>query len=237
MAGTPHSAKADFAKVVERQMRNWELARAQRHPPRGDATPADVVDFVTISRAVGSGGSLVATALGEKLHWPVFDREILQAMAGDDQLRARLYEHMDERDVSWLDAAVRWLIRGELPKDDYFYRLTESVLALARQGHAIFLGRAADLILPRERGLRVRVTASLETRAKTYAERTGVSEALAMAEVERIDRERQEFRRRFAAKTPNDVTRHDLVLNMDRLSVDQAVEIIRAALRARGIGN
>lgn len=227
--------RSELAKVVERQMRNWELARAQEPAPGCAGASAEVMEFVAISRSVASGGSQVATLLGERLGWPVFDREILQAMAGDDGVRARLYERMDERDVGWLEDAVRWLMRGELRRDDYFCRLTETVLALARKAHAVFLGRAVDLILPRERGLRVRITASLATRAAVFARRHGLSEALARAEVERIDRERAEFRQRHFGKSANDLTRHDLIVVMDRFTAEQATEVILAALRSRGV--
>jgi cytidylate kinase len=235
MPTTPTGGKSDIAKIVEKQMRNWELGHAQRVQPHADEAAPDVAEFVTISRAIGSGGSQVAELLGERLGWPVFDREILQAMAGDDQVRTRLYEHMDERDHNWLDATVRWLIGGELRKDDYFYRLTETVLTLARKGPGVFLGRGGDLILPRDRGLRVRVTASPEQRAEALAKRTDSTPALARAEVERIDQERAEFRRHRFGKDANDLTRHDLAINLDRFTVEQAVGLIVAAMSARGM--
>ena len=236
MPARPTGSRSDIAKMVEKQMRHWELARAQRVTPQPDVRPPEVAEFVSISRSVASGGSRVATLLGQRLGWPVFDREILQAMAGDDQVRARLYERMDERDVNWLEDAARWLIGGELRKDDYFCRLTETILVLARQGHAVFLGRGVDLILPRDRGLRVRITAPPEQRARTFAERRNVTEALALAEIERIDRERTEFRRRHFGRTANDVARYDLVLNLNCFRPEQAVEVILVALRARGVG-
>ncbi len=167
MPSNPSGARSEVAKIVEKQMRNWELSRAQRVPPQPYAPPCDVCDFVCISRAVGSGGSQVATLLGEQLGWPMFDREILQVMARDDKVRTRLFEHLDERDVGWLEDAVRWLIRGASRPEDYFHRLTETILALARQGRAVFLGRGADLILPRDRGLRVRIIASIGRRAES----------------------------------------------------------------------
>lgn len=235
MSGMSPGAKSDLAKVVEKQMRFWELARAQRVAPPAAESPREVAGFVTVSRTVASGGSEVATLLGERLHWPVFDREILQAMAGDDQVRARLYEHLDERDVGWLDETVRWLLRGEFRKEDYFVRLTETVLALARQGHAVFLGRGVDLILPRERGLRVRITASPPHRARTLAARMGVSEALAMAELERIDRERDDFRRHHFGRAANDAACYDLTVNREVFTAAQAVDLILLGLRARGI--
>ena len=226
---------SELAKIVEKQMRNWELARAQRLQPRPDQPAPEVVPFVAISRALGSGGGHVAALLGDRLHWPVFDREILQAMAGDDQVRTQLYARLDERDVSWLEATARWLIQGEFRKEDYFHRLTESVLALARQGHAVFLGRGADLILPRDRGLRVRITATLDRLAETFAARNNITPALALAEVEQADRERTEFRRHHFGPTANDVCRHDLVVVLDRFTPEQAVELIVAVLRVRGL--
>lgn len=227
------AGRSDIAKIVDKQMRNWELSRAQHAAQRPASGPHGVIDFVAISRTIGSGGREVATLLGERLGWPMFDREILHAMAGDDDVRARLYEQMDERDVGWLEDTVRWLIKGELPKDDYFCRLTETVLVLARQGHAVFLGRGADLILPRDRGLRMRIIAPLEQRAQVFAQVNNVSEALARAEVERIDRQRLDFRRRHFGSHANDPTRHDLIISMAQFTVEQAVEIILTALRLR----
>jgi len=235
MPGTAPSGKSDVARIVERQMRNWELARAQRLEPEPGLHPPEVVDFVTLSRAVASGGTEVATLLGERLGWPVFDKEILRAMAGDDQVRAKIYEALDERDVSWLEATLRVLIRGEFHKDDYFHRLTETILALARRGPAIFLGRAADLILPRDRGLRVRIIGSLERRAERFAVQNNITTSLALAEIERLDRERADFRRSHFGPHANDVTCYDLMLNLDRLRIEEAVDLILLALRMRRI--
>jgi cytidylate kinase len=216
-------------------MRNWELSRAQRVPARPEDEQPEVADFIAISRTIGSGGSLVALALGERLGWPVYDREILQLMAGDDDVRKRLYEHMDERDTSWLDDAVRWVMQGEFRRDDYFYRLSETVLALARRQKAIFLGRGADAILPRDRGLRVRVTAQLEKRAAALTQRRGLSPEQARAEAERIDREREDFRRNHFGKDALDPSAFDLGLSLDQFSVEDAVELILAAMQRRGM--
>ncbi|MCP5110323.1 MAG: cytidylate kinase-like family protein, partial [bacterium] len=68
---------ADTSRLVERQMRNWELARAQRVEVPAVPGAKEVEHYVAISRTVGSGGSEVAVLLGERLGWPVFDKEIL----------------------------------------------------------------------------------------------------------------------------------------------------------------
>lgn len=235
MSPHSHDAKSDLAKVVEKQMRNWELARAQRIPSLPAEPHHDVASFVTISRSVGSGGHVVATLVGERLRWPVFDREILQAMAGDDQVRARLYETMDERDVTWLDDAIRWLIKGELRKEDYLYRLTETVLTLARHGPAVYVGRGIDLILPSRRGLRVRIEAPLPRRVEAFSLRHNVPLHTAEAEVERIDRQRADFRRHRFGASANAPSAYDLVINLEWLTPEHATELILTALRQRGL--
>lgn len=227
--------RGDLAKVVERQMRNWELSRAQKAVPPTGSPPETVCDFIAISRSIGSGGHIVADELGRRLGWAVFDRELLHAMAQDDAVRMRLYQAFDERDRSWLEAAVHWLMRGELRREDYFYRLSETVLALARRQPVIFVGRGCDHILPRDRGLRVWMTASFERRAEVVAQRTGVAPEAARAEVRRVDMERSEFRRAHFGRQADDVTNFDLVLSMDRWTPPQAATLIVAALKAAGV--
>ncbi len=236
MPAQPSGAGRDLAKIVEKQMRNWEFTRAQHVDRLKEIEEqAAVAPFIALSRAIGSGGSQVATQLGEQLAWPVFDRELLQNMAGDDQMRKHLYELMDERDVSWLEDTVRWLVQGELRRDDYFYRLSETVLALARKGPAVFLGRASDLILPRDRGLRVQITALPATRAQALKDRMNTSETMARTEVERIDRERVEFRRKHFGANANEPANFDLSISLDYFDTAQAVELILAAMRLRRI--
>jgi len=213
------------AKAVERQVRNWELARAQR---LGVPAPqrAEVEDFIAVSRDVGAGGNDVAVLLSQRLSWPVFDKEILDAMAGDDQFRRQVYNAMDERDMGWFEEAVRSLMQPEFTRNDYFHKLTQTVLSLARQGHGIYLGRGVDLILPRHVGFRVRLTAPLEQRIERWAATNVLTEDEARTEIERLEAERDNFiRHRFRCE-PGTWTRFDLIINVARFTPEQAVEVI-----------
>lgn len=234
MPDIPASHRHDIAKLVEKQMRNWELSRAQRPEQHRDAGP-QVADFVTISRMVGAGGHRIATELAARTQWPLFDREILHVMSGDDTLRNKVYAELDERDRNWIEETFRWVVQGEFRKDDYFHRLTETVLAIARQGHAIFLGRGADLMLPRERGLRVQLNASPEDCATNLALREGLDETKARAEVDRIQHERTEFVRRYFGKRATDALRHDLIINTSQFTPPQSADLIVSAMRVRGL--
>ena len=190
---------------------------------------------MAISRSVGSGGVEVAKGLAERLDWPFFDREILAAMAGDDQTRQRRYERTDERDASWFEETARGILHGHFSNTDYVYRLTETVLSIARQGHAVFLGRGAGLILPPDQGLRVRIVAPESRCVSTLASRHGLEPEEAEEIRRRVERERQDFFQGHFKGDPADPLQHDLTINLARYSLEQAVDLLFEAARLRGL--
>ena len=219
------------AALVERQMRNWELARAQRPGPVPERP--EVEEFLCLSRMVGIDSKRITDELGRKLRWPVFDREILDAMAGDDFHRKRIYEMMDESDVKWSGQVIHTFFDQRVVVNDYFHRLCETLLLLARRGHAVFVGRGADLILPSDYGFRVRLTASLDWRAAKLAEARKIEETVARAEIERVEHERGEYFGHHFKLEANDPARYDVTINLERFTPDQVVETILAARRIR----
>ena len=238
MASGSASRHPDLAKLAEKQLRNWEIARSQR-PAQPAPRPIEVEDFVACSLAVGAGGAAgaqIAGRLGARLNWPMFDKEILQAMADDDPTRERIYHSLDERDLSWLEESLGSLAQSSFKKNDYFHRLTTTVLALALQGPAVFRGRAADLILPQDRGFRVRLTASRQSCIDGYAQQQDLDPTRAGEEVERIESERADFVQRHFGVAAAEQSRHDLIVNLDRFTADQAVDLILAAREMRSLG-
>ncbi len=217
--------------LVERQMRNWELARTQRRVEKTESQPAEVQEFVCVSRMVGVDHDAVTRPLGKRLGWPVLDKELLESMAGDDSLRERIYSTMDQRDLGWWETAVRAVMDREYVRNDYFHRLSETLLSLARQGSCVFVGRGADLVLPRDHGFRVRLIAPRETRVQALAAAEGLKPAKAMAAMERIERERAAFIQGHFGVAADDPLRHDLVINLEQVTPAQAVELIDAGRR------
>lgn len=231
MPNRMRSNNPDLARLVERQMRNWELARDQRLSESGPE-PAPVEDFVCISRQVGTDGRRVAEILGDRLGWPLFDREILEAMAGDDDVRRQVYESMDQRDLSWWEETLRALMQSEFVRNDYFKRLSETLFSLARQGNCIFLGRGADLLLPATLGFRARLVAPGAFRGETLAAGRAMTQRESLQHMERIEAERERFFRRHFGVAVEAPERYDVTINVARFSHEDAVEVI---LQARSI--
>lgn len=222
------SGAPSIGRLIDQQLGKWELARAQRrHTPSSSAATTE--DFICLSRLVGVDAHSLAETLGRQLGLPVFGREILEAMAGDDTIRERIYSDMDERDLNWWEESLRAVMDNRFVRNDYFRRLCETVLSLARQSSCIFVGRGTDLILPRDRGLRVRLVASLDTRVATYAEVKKLPLKKAREEVENIEHHRAEFFRRRFRVDAYDPLRHDMILNLDRWNVSEAIALILEA--------
>lgn len=220
------------SKLVEKQMRNWELSRSQRlsEPP---AKRKEVGDFLCLSRMAGIDSRQVAERLGEKLGWPVFDREILETMAGDDFARKQLYSQMDESDLNWSGQVITAFFDKHVLRNDYFRRLCETLLLLARKGNGVFVGRGADLILPAQLGFRVRLAASLDQRAGRLAEAAGIDAAEARHEIERLEQERARYFQHHFGVDASDPARYDVTINVERYPAEQTAELILAARRIR----
>ncbi len=225
------SGNRDIARLVEKQLRNWELGRQQRLATVV-SSPRLAEDFVCISRQVGIHGEAVAERVGAALGWPVFGREVLEAMAEDDEHRRRIYTSMDERDLGWWEETLRSLMEGEFVRNDYYNRLCETLLSLASQAESVFLGRGADLILPREQGFRVRLVAPKTERLGGLQRAAALSADKAELEIERIEQERARFFQRHFGVAPDDPMRYDITVNLARFSLDQAAGVI---LQARSL--
>ena len=225
-----------LARQLERRMRDWVLSRSQKMDSDALRTKG-AEPFVTVSRAVGSGGGRLARALGEKIKWSVLDKELLHLMADNDQVREQLYDAMDERDLNFFEEMVRAATAGRYARNDYFRRLSETILSVACQGNAIFLGRAADLILPKGLGLRIRVVASRETCVKSFSERHQLSVEAAKKKIGEIEEQRTEFTENHFHVKDGEPERYDMTINLDRWTSEEAIELILSGMRLRRMLN
>lgn len=224
----------DVARAVKQHMRNWQLTQTAEPDPLA-YDPRKVAHFVTISELVGAGGDAVGELLGKELNWPVFDKQILNVMACENEQQSRLYSAVDEREPGLYEETMQSFIPTESPPGDYFHRLTDALFYIVRDGPAVVIGRGADLILPSSKGLRVRVVASLDHRIRRFAERTSLSFNQAAKQINSISKDRKKFIGRYFNVSDDEPTRFDLLLNVERFSFAQTVEAILSALKLRGI--
>ncbi|NOZ02916.1 MAG: cytidylate kinase-like family protein, partial [Deltaproteobacteria bacterium] len=74
--------------------------------------------------------------------------------------------------------------------------------------------------------LKVRIIADLDDRIRMVMDRDGVSSDAAMRFIQRIDKERIKWGKQTYGIDPGDASLYDLVLHVNKLTVDDAVDII-----------
>jgi len=203
------------------------------HPHR--LSPGENRPFtIALSREAGTDGTGVAQELARRLNWTVYDHELVEKVASEMGLQARLVEGLDERWVGWLQEAFDGLLAGSsVNQSAYVKHLSRTLLALSARGGCVIVGRGAAQILPPQTTLRVRLVGPLRERIANLARMDKLSPADAARRVEELDRARDQFIHKHFGKSPGDLYNYDLTLNRAHLSVPACAEVILAALRCR----
>jgi cytidylate kinase len=219
--------EALLAANLHSQTRQDEASTSRREPTIVPLT-------VAITREAGTDAGQVATQLGKRLGWPVYDRELLNRIAGEMGTRARVLESLDEKRSSWLLTLFEaFASTTPITAGAYADHLARVAFALAASGECILIGRGTAQFLPAESTLRVRLVAPLENRIDSIQRRENLSRSDAARRVADIDRARTEFVRSIFHKDPADPAGYDLILNTSRFDPVECAELIEHAVRIR----
>ena len=163
---------------------------------------------ITISREVGSGGRTIGRALAEKLGVRYCDKEVINALV--------------ER-YGYTPASIE-RIKGE--KKNIFNDLFSHMNPVPHPA-CVIAGRSGFFILkdfPNK--IDVFIHASLETRITRVAEKQGKTRKEAEEIIRKVDQMRENYVQRYTGTSRYDTRNYDLVLNVDNIDTDEAVDII-----------
>lgn len=218
--------------IVDRQLRRWESERlaelesAQHAPQAPPPAPS-----VTIARQAGLRGKVIAGMLAERLGYQVFDKEIVDYIALNENVRRKLLDMLDEQTVSGIKLWAEGIVRGQhVDRGDFLRFLSRTVRAIHLHGRAVILGRGANILLADAQAFRVRLVAPIEWRLPVYMEDNQCDEETARRELKASDAERGEFMRSFFHSDWEDPAAYDLTLNVAGLSVEVASDILEEAM-------
>lgn len=232
------STSERMSEAMGRARRQWQ-AKLKAEATAGVRAERPRAAFtIALSRDAGANGSLIARAVGERLGWMVYDRELVQRVAADMGVRSELLESLDEKHRSWLmDIIEGFPASPAVSESGYFRHLLATLLALGARGECVIVGRGAAQVLPLATTLRVRLIGSEDDRAKAVGDRFGIGHEEARKWVEKTDRERLRFVKDHFRKDPTDLRQYDVILNSSRFSVPECADLIVEAVRrlqARG---
>ena len=173
-------------------------------------------------------GKAVAEKVAEQLGYDVVSRDLL--------LSASERFHVPEiRLVRAIHDAPGILSRLRHSKQSYLAYIQAALTERVSRDNVVYHGLAGHLLLWQIPGvLKVRITADLETRVANEVEREGISAREAREIILEDDHQRRKWTQSLHGFDPWDSNLYDLVIRIDRLTVDDAVDFICRAAKHEG---
>ena len=208
--------------------------------PRGLAVP-----LITVSATYGSGGSVVAPALAQRLGLPFLQR--VTTTEGEVALaNAPCHERLVEEEAK--TTPVHRLLASftySMPvgptqsplaarhQDDELRCSAEAgIHGLVADGGGVILGRAAAVVLGRDRGFHVRLDGPPGRRIIQGATVEGVSQDQASARMQTADKARAAYVRRLYRVDPADASLYHMVIDSTVIPLDTVIELILTAAQS-----
>lgn len=205
--------------------------------------------LITIGRQFGAGGSTVARAIAERLHWSVVDNDLIDRVAARAGLTPQEVAAQEEAAPGLLERIVMALASSSLeiltpesaealkPLDEpRLVQITEKVVSeMAAEGKVVLVGRAAAAVLAGEHhAIHVRLVAPKPHRITVIMARLGVDAASAEAMIDKSDANRARYHREYYKREWADAANYHMVLNTGVLGYDGAAGLV--VQRARELG-
>jgi cytidylate kinase len=183
---------------------------------------------ITISRQTGAGGLTVAKSLadwlnhrvpGAGVNWTVFHKNLVSKVLEDSKLPARLAQFMPEDKVSGISDAVEEILGLHPASWKLIRRTTETILQLAELGHAIIVGRGANVVAQRlTNTFHVRLVGGLNRRAERIMAQRKINKAAALGSIKKSDAGRKRYVKKYYGANIDDPLMYHLIINTDDLA-------------------
>ena len=204
-------------------------------------------DFViTVSRELGSGGRTIGRILAQKLNVRYSDKELIHSLQQKFSLTTSGIENLKGQKKNWFNDFIQLVapapdasmfveagslyikeFRADLTTDDIHEAEVEIIKAIADEGSCVIAGRSAFFVLKdHPNKLDVFITASMEHRIERVMRKQNLTREQAVEVIERIDKMRDNYIKRYTGKSRYDVRNYTLTLNVDELSEEEAADLI-----------
>ena len=201
---------------------------------------------ITISREVGSGGRTVGRKLAKKLGVRFCDKQLIRELVDMFGLNEGEIERIKGKKQNWLEdlfsrispefGSEMFIPRGleEPPvvtSNEIFECEKQIIRSLAEESSCVIAGRSGFFILKdHPNKLDVFIHASRNKRIERVMRRQELTEKKAEEVIDYVDKARDNYIQKFASTSRYDLRNYDLVLNMDFMTEDEAVDCILKAI-------
>ena len=176
--------------------------------------------LITISKGSYGKGKEIAERLAEKLGYDCISREILLAASEEFNIPEIKLTRAIQDAPSVLD-------RFTYGKERYIAYIRAALLKGMQKGNAVYHGFAGHFFLRHVPNVfRVRIMQDLEQRVEQLMETESIPAEEARRIIKRNDEERRKWGQRLYGIDTSDPGLYDLVLNLDTMSVEDAVNAL-----------
>jgi cytidylate kinase len=194
---------------------------------------------ITISRQFGSGGRTLGKMIAEELGYTFADNEIIQRLSKEANVSAKWIRSFEKEAGSKLSRIIskmvskRWLDRvlagerGYLDEEIYLDYMVLIIAQIADEGNVVILGRGSQYILDdHPEAFHILLIDQLENRIKFLVEHYEMTQRQAAQLVNYEDMRRSSLYRKLGKKNYNDPELYHLVLNMGKLDLQAAMNLV-----------
>lgn len=190
--------------------------------------------YITIEREYGSGGTQIAREAAKRCGVPCYGREIIEAVASDQNLSASQIDAYEETVSNSFLYSVYLLSKAQvgdpdmLTKEGHIYLAEqEAIKNFAAAGPAIFVGHCASEALKDKKGvLKVFIRADNETRFKRAVEEYGIPENGVESIIQKFDRKRERYYYANTTHKWHEPDNYGLILDSSTFGVYGCIDIL-----------
>ncbi len=210
-----------------------------------DGRPGHAVRLITVSATYGAGGSVVAPALAQRLGLPFLQRvtttqgQVALAVApcheqlvADEAKTTPVHRLLASLTHSMPVGPTQSPLSARHQDEDLRCSAEAGIHGLLADGGGVILGRAAAVVLGRDRGFHVRLDGPPARRIIQGATVEGISQEQASARLQAADKARAAYVRRLYRVDPADASLYHMVIDSTAIPLDTVIELILTAARS-----
>jgi len=184
---------------------------------------------ITISRETATGGRELGRLLARKLDYRYVDKSLIQDIAKILNVSEKTLVSFEER------RRYEGYDKSVVCEEEYKKSLGSFLLGTALEDNVVIIGRAAYFFLKDMKNCyHIRLVALTDRKKKYALENYKISPDRVQEFIETEDNKRKWFRRSICGMRFDDSFWFHLTLNMSRISIEKAVELIRSVSNLSG---
>lgn len=200
---------------------------------------------ITISRQFGAGGRTLGEMIAKEMDYLFLDDLIIQEMADKANVSTDFVKSMERTAGSTFSMFISGMFsrsymeriigagRGYIDEEIYVELLREIILEFAEKGNVVLLGRGSQYVLQDFKGAyHILLVAKWPDRIKFMQQFYDISDSRASKAVKQGDTKRSNLYKKIGREDYNQPYLYHLVLNMSKLSLEQASREVIALIQS-----